>query len=335
MVENEINIYEQKQREQEERGKLAFIVGIVFFIFVLIAVFLSLYFGQGPLLNRAVDELDDGPPIYMFSFYGNKANPMQSPAGVAVGPSGNVYVVDTDKKNVAVFNKDGKWLRDIGDSKNPPGGLRVPIYVAVDAKENIYVSDRAIGEIAVFNKDGKFTGEWDPLGEKNVAWCPLAMHFEGDRFFVSDVCFQKVTEFDNKTKKHQQKLRFGGEGPGTGQFAFPNGITLDEEDNIFVADSNNGRVQIFDKKGTYKQSIIMGGLPRGITFDSRNHLLVVDTVGHTVYGFDRFGSALFTFGTFGIGDGEFDFPNDVAVNSDGRIYVTDKVNKRVQVWEYR
>jgi len=74
-----------------------------------------------------------------------------------------------------------------------------------------------------------------------------------------------------------------------------------------------------------------------MALDNEQRLYVVDAVDHTVSAFDTRGEkmqVLFSFGDPGIGDGEFNFPNDITVDDTGRLYIADRVNNRVQVWLY-
>ena len=71
--------------------------------------------------------------------------------------------------------------------------------------------------------------------------------------------------------------------------------------------------------------------------DARDRLYVVDAVGQNVKVYDVSGpepSFLFVFGGWGMGDGQFDYPNDIALDATGRLYVVDRENNRVQVWSY-
>ena len=72
--------------------------------------------------------------------------------------------------------------------------------------------------------------------------------------------------------------------------------------------------------------------PESITVDPNNFILVTDTGNHQVVIFDPFGNLVHKFGSRGSGDGEFLFPCGIAVNKNGDIYVSDHVNKRIQIF---
>jgi DNA-binding beta-propeller fold protein YncE len=138
------------------------------------------------------------------------------------------------------------------------------------------------------------------------------------------------------------RLQFGSEGKEEGQFWFPNGIAVDDRGRIYVADGTNGRLQVFDKAGKLLYIIPRGyasgdlSMPRGVALDGDGHLLVADTSAHTVKVYDVSGDQpdfIRDIGVNGSGDGEFRFPNGVAL-ADGKIYVTDRENGRVQIWSY-
>ena len=86
-------------------------------------------------------------------------------------------------------------------------------------------------------------------------------------------------------------MGWGEEGSGTGQFNRPWGITTDENNNVYVADWRNDRVQKFSSEGLFLKS----------------------------------------FGDTGESEGKFQRPSDVAVDKNGNIYVSDWGNERVQI----
>ena len=115
---------------------------------------------------------------------------------------------------------------------------------------------------------------------------------------------------------------------------------------MFVADSNNGRLLVYDQNGTIAARVARGAgegrlsLPRGLGIDGQGRVYVVDAVGHNVLVFGQLEEGQSTleyqgsFGAQGVGDGEFSYPNDIAVDGRGRVYVADSMNNRVQLWSY-
>jgi DNA-binding beta-propeller fold protein YncE len=145
-------------------------------------------------------------------------------------------------------------------------------------------------------------------------------------------------------KKGKLLLQFGATGMITkqgqlaGKFYFPNGVLVDRGGDIYVADSNNRRVQVFSSTGKYLRTVETAGLPRGIAIDSSDRLYVVDALGHDVSVFKKTaarGPALTVFGDQGIALGQMLYPNGLKVDDSGaRIFVADRENNRVDVFEW-
>ena len=266
-----------------------------------------------------------------------------APTGVAVDATGErVYVTQTaGERTVKIF--DGKGSQ-IGVIKPPAttGTDHVPVYVAVDPTNgDVYVSDRPAGSLYVYDRDGLYRRTFDP-GADLKGWQPLGLGFDrkGD-LFVTDVSgpFHRVHEFGPDGKL----IRTIGD---VGMFSFPNGVAVDANGLVYVTDSNNGRLVVFNADGKQRSVISRGpregdlGLPRGAAIDDQGRLYVADTSAHTVQVYkaltetDRAPAFVGRFGVEGTQDGAFAFPNGVAVDTRGRIYVTDLANNRVQVWTY-
>jgi len=134
--------------------------------------------------------------------------------------------------------------------------------------------------------------------------------------------------------------KFGTFGEGDGQFDFPIGLALDSSDNIYVTDSGNNRVQIFDSSGNFLSKFGTFGEGNGqfkgpidIVFDSSGNIYVLDSGNFRVQIFDSSGNFLSTFGTEGSGDGQFELPQAIAVDSSDNIYVTDAFSERIQIFD--
>ncbi len=277
-------------------------------------------------------------PHYAFSVYG-----VTAPTGVAVSTDGSrIYVTQTEQDaKVLVLDRDGRVLA----TAVPPastGTQHTPVYVALSPTSgDLYVSDRPTGSIYVFSADGVYRRTFDP-GPGLSGWQPLGLSFDqhGD-LFVTDVSgpYHRVHELG----PDGALLRTIG---SAGLFNFPNGVAADSAGNIYVSDSNNGRLVVFDPSGDQVAVIRRGaaqgdlGLPRGIAIDGDGRVYVVDTMAqgvqiyHAYQAGGRTPAFIGRFGAEGTADGGFEYPNAVAADARGRIYVTDWRNNRVQVWSW-
>jgi sugar lactone lactonase YvrE len=143
-------------------------------------------------------------------------------------------------------------------------------------------------------------------------------------------------------------FKWGSGGKGDGQFAFPEGIAMDSASNIYVADTNNCRVQKFSKDGHFLLKWGSTGYGNGqfqypidIAVDKLGNLYVLDCCQSAlldnpsgkVQKFDNSGHFLLSWGSTGKGDGQFDAPSGIAVDSEGVIYVADSLNDRIQKFD--
>ena len=132
-------------------------------------------------------------------------------------------------------------------------------------------------------------------------------------------------------------------GTSNSHFNRPVDVVTDSNNNLYVADYNNHRVQKFDPSGTYLFTLGTVGTSGstnalfdgavGLGTDSSNNLYVADETNDRVQKFDSSGTYLQTFGTSGVSgtsNAHFDNPKDVAVDSNGNVYITDFNNNRVQ-----
>jgi len=277
-------------------------------------------------------------PTYAFSVYG-----VTRPTGVAVSPDGErIYVTQTeDDPTVVVFDGKGNRLTTLEPPPNS-GSDHVPVYVAINPLSgDLYVSDRPAASFYVYAGDGIYQRTFEPpVGLRG--WQPLGLAFSATgELFVTDVSgpYNRVHEF----APDGTLVRSIGEPE---QFSFPNGIAVDAAGNLYVADSNNGRLVVFDPDGRQRAVVRRGpgvgdlGMPRGTTIDDLGRVYVVDTSGQVVKVYHALSVAddppayIGQFGTEGSDDGAFRYPNGVAADGRARIYVADWDNNRVQVWTY-
>ena len=288
---------------------------------------------------KIIPDLDlTTPPAYVSSTYG-----LAKPLGVAVSSDGErIYVTQGGADQATLLiDRAGNHLAVL----KPPTDVTAraqQLYVAVNPKTgDVYATDRTAGAVFRYGADGTYKDTFQP-GQGITVWQPLAIAFDTDgTMYVSDAGgdFQKVHVFG----PDGTWLRDLG---SAGLFAFANGIGIDKAGNVYVSDSNNGRLIVFDKTGAELGRIQRGaadgdlGLPRGVTVDGEGRVYVVDSTGQAVKLFRalREGETVPTFqvrfGKEGTVDGAFEFPNGIAVDGRGRVYVTDWNNDRLQMWSY-
>ena len=128
---------------------------------------------------------------------------------------------------------------------------------------------------------------------------------------------------------------WGTKGSADGQFDTPDGVATDSAGRLFVADRSNDRVQVFSADGTFIASWKDGlGLksPYGVAVDDRGAVYVIDNGNNRVVQLNLLGGMVRTWGTKGVGDGQFDDPRGIGVGPDGTVYVADHGNNRVQAF---
>ena len=125
--------------------------------------------------------------------------------------------------------------------------------------------------------------------------------------------------------------KWGVTGNADGQFNNPTGIAVDNSGNIYVADSNNNRIQKFNSNGTF---ITKWGIPNiypeGIAIDSMGNIYITDTANHNVQKFNSNGTFIKKWGMQGTQYGQFLYPTGIAVDTTNNIYVADANNFRIQ-----
>ena len=236
-------------------------------------------------------------PSYGSSFGspGSGNGQFSQPAGAAVDSKGNVWVVDKANNRIQRFNAKGEFVSKFGSFGSADGQLNSPSSVAVDLEGNIWVTDTGNNRVQRFNAAGEFLG------------------------------------------------KFGSTGSGNGQFQEPVGIAVHPGNGwIYVVDRGNSRVQLFGKGGAYlakagsygsgpSQYIEPSGVAIGRSLGGGAYsLFVVDTGNHRVQKTNGLGTYLGEFGLQGTGEGQFDRPLAVDVDSLGNVWVADQNNGRIQ-----
>jgi len=337
-------------------GLLAFV--LVISLLALIA-YLIYHVGQkDSLIVYGTGEIVQGlEPVFAIEGPGSGDEPLfDRPLGAAWGPDGRIYVVDSGHDRICVFDEDGGFLFEFGGTgvTKPRGASDIvwegglfdfPLGIDVDENGDIYVADFRNDQIQVFDSEGVFQHAFPPYDEPTgqgssgigggIAVTDVAV--AGDRVVATDS--YQVLVFDTEGELLTQ---FGKPGREDGDLDHPNGVAIDDDGNIYVADSNHGRIVAFTPEGDVLWTLGRipedlsdteprdFGLPRGIAVMEDSTLLVIDTFDFELKRVSVEGKLLATYGERGTEIGQFNFPNDVDVLG-GLVLVADKENDRVQV----
>jgi len=268
------------------------------------------------------------------------ATGLGKPYGVAVR-HGRIYVTDTVKRAVLVFDVPGKDFRMIGTEG--PGSLSKPIGIAISKSGEIYVADNSAKRIVVFNEDGKFLRAF---GNRSILRRPsgVAISPDGTKAYVIDtggVTTQEHHLYVFNAISGELEQTIGTRGRQDGQFNLALQVATAPDGTIYVSDSGNFRVQAFNPDGTHKMSFGSVGRkignfarPKGIATDSEGNIYVVDSAFGNFQIFNDKSQLLMFVGQRSQvpGPGRYMLPAGIAIDEDGRVYVVDQFFRKVDVY---
>jgi streptogramin lyase len=132
----------------------------------------------------------------------------------------------------------------------------------------------------------------------------------------------------------------GSRGSGPGQLISPEGVAVDSHGDIWVSDTYQGRLEVFNERGEFLKTVGSEGSgpdqigePEGIGIDAKGDVWVADWTNDRVEEFDEKGEYLQQFGSEGSGDGQLMHPYGIAVDAKGDVWVTDVGNNRVEEFD--
>ena len=261
---------------------------------------------------------------------------LAKPYAVHMDREGRLFVTDSAWPAVMVFDTKNQKFSLIG--LEGPGVLAKPMGVTTDAAGRIYVTDTIANRGVVYDHDGNFLLG---LGERGRFDQPvgIAVNDALNRIYVVDTRKHNVSVFDSKEGKFL--FDFGGRGGEDGQLNWPTNIAIDKDGKLFVMDTFNFRVQVFNADGKFQSKF--GGIgtglgrfakPKGIALDSEGHVYVVDAAFNNIQIFDQQGQLLLFFGGFGNRPGQLWLPAGMHIDQDDLIYVADQYNHQIDVYQY-
>lgn len=302
-------------------------------------------------------------------------------AGVSVNSRGHIFVFSrgnttgpaygASAAQLLEFGADGKFLREIGHNLYAWSYAHT---VKIDPQDNIWVTDKGSDVVVKFNPQGRVSMVFGRKQEASdegagplrkvtprlppedglfrqvtdVAWDAARNTYVSDGYINSRIA--KIDKDGNWLKS------WGEPGDKPGQFDTPHSLAVDAQDNIYVADRGNHRIQVFDGDGTFLRQIIIDvpvdpkarplignktehppgsrvpGSPWAICITPPPHQVLYssDAFPGRIYKLSLDGKVLGMFGKSGKQLGQFGWIHEIACPSENELYVAEILNWRVQ-----
>ena len=287
---------------------------------------------SGVLSGPDPAQMEKAPPLGYHPVAANLVLPdgmkMGAPSSVAMNKAGHMLVFNRGEHPLMEFDAQGKFVRAFGEGAyTRPHGMRI------DSEGNIWTTDvnghtvtklSANGDVLMTLGTKGQAGKWDETTHLMQEPADIAFGPGGDVFVVEGHGRGegRVLRFD---KKGTLLTSWGGTGKAPGQFDQPHSLLV-RGDQIYVADRENRRVQVFDLNGKYLKEWKFAGLPCGLYLSADGQLYLASGFAGQILRLDANGKAIAMMGQPGKGLGEFGEAHYMTIAPDGAIYVADTIN---------
>jgi DNA-binding beta-propeller fold protein YncE len=253
------------------------------------------------------------------------------------------------------FDSRGRYEREMGQGIY---GALFAQQVRVSPDDNIWIVDRMSGQVIRFDPQGRIQMVLSRKPEAMPVPAGGGGRGRGGRGFTEGESFQQPADVawdsqgniyvaDGLTRSRIAKYEpsgrfitnFGGDGDGPGQFSRIHGLQIDAQDNLYVADYDNRRIQVLDSNGRFIREITGVGAPMAICITpGPSQVLYVSNsnppddleVGGEIYKLRLDGTIIGRFGTVGKRMGQFGTVNAIDCRSENDLLVGEIGNWRVQ-----
>lgn len=256
------------------------------------------------------------------------------PRSLALDRDDHLFVVDLTGR-VQKFSTSGEVL---SSWRMPETDLGKPKGMCRDTNGNIVIVEPHYQRVNHFAPDGTLVEQWGSHGTNGgqlVLPRSVAVNRHGDIFVSEYTTVDRVQGFSASGRK--PILMFGKPGTGDGEFNRAEGLDVDAQDRIYVADSCNHRIQIFSRDGKWLKTYGKAGrglgelsYPFDVRVDRAGRQYVCEFGNSRIQVFGKNNEPLEVIGGPGSKPGQFNNPWAIALDSHGNLFVADAGNHRVQ-----
>lgn len=222
-----------------------------------------------------------------------------------------LWISDSDHNKIVKTDLNGNIVETYKDFERP-------MHLVMD-NDRLFIPEYSADTITIMTGNKR---SYLPL--KNELDAPAGIDIKGDAYAIADFYNHRIVYHNNG-----EDLTFGKKGRVNGTFHYPTDIQF-ENNMIYIADAYNNRIQVFDEKGKFKQSI---GSEDGMNaatgiYVSDQFIFVTDFENSRVLVYDLAGQLL------QILNEPFNKPTDAILDND-KLYVTNYKGKSISIFEYK
>lgn len=263
------------------------------------------------------------------------------PSDVSLSKNGVIYVVDGVNAKIKAFNRKGKFLYSVGRKGSGRSEFRSPLGIDVDHEGRLYIADSGNQRVQILEAKGGFITEiklprhnGHPADPTDVAVDDL-----NNKCYIVDNDNHQILAYD--LSKLELIKTFGSYGAGRDRFRYPFFIALGKEQNLYVVDVINTRVQVLNSEGLFIAEIGRWGVekgeffrPKGVAIDKNNRVYVSDSYMGVIQVFESTGDFYAALGDPTTGRvKKFRTPMGLFIDHENRLYVVETLANKVSVFQ--
>jgi DNA-binding beta-propeller fold protein YncE len=279
-----------------------------------------------------------------FGSKGSGNGQFQDPHDLTFLANGDLFVCDRVRNDVQRFTHDGVYISKFASGGSGNGQLNVPYAIEHDSDENLYVMDRDNNRIQKFTTAGVYITKLTAANGKNFN-SPEDIVFDpanGD-MYICDTGNNRIVKLD---KNHNFILEWGHfDKNDDANFDHPHSSKVGPDGNYYVSCGHKGFIQVFSPTGVFMRKFASPGSGDGQLLIFLEHMdidkfgrlhIVNNNLRPIVSVFDCISGAYLTkYGSpekEGSANGQFREPEHVTIDADGKPFVVDAKNQRIQVF---
>jgi DNA-binding beta-propeller fold protein YncE len=264
---------------------------------------------------------------------------MAEAVGVALNSKGHIFILNRGNHPILEFNPDGSFIGSFGEGSPV---FSTPHSIRFDAQDNLWYVNAAANLVVKFNAKRRIE---QALGRREEPWVYLTHGIEraipapssfyqptdtvvgpdGSTYITDGYGNSRVVKF---SREGNLVKYWGDRGTRPGQFNTPHNIVMDTNSNLYVADRQNNRLQVFDTDGKFKQEWRLDGPAWSLCITpGPRQVIFVGSVGR-VYKLDLEGNVVGKFGKLGRLPGWFDSIHALACPDEKTLYIANEFSYR-------